>query len=114
MSLENNIKEWVQLDNQLRIHNEKIKTIKEKKTLLLERILGEEEKFGNNLNNKTIQISDGKLRFHNTKVSSPLTFKYLQTSLHTIIRNENQVEQIIEYLRNNREIKLVPEIKRSP
>jgi hypothetical protein len=113
MSLEQNIKEWVQLDNQLRVYSENIKVIKDRKTELLSRIVGDDEKFGANLQSKSIQISDGKLKFQNTKVFSPLSFKYLQGSLEKIIRNEDQVQQIIDYVRNNREFKLVPEIKRS-
>ena len=47
-----------------------------------------------------------------TKVQSPLTFKYLEKSLGEIIKNENQVKQIVEYIKNKREVKVVPEIKR--
>lgn len=113
MSFEENIKEWVQLDNELKLYNERTRTIRERKSELVEKILGEDREFGKNLNNRTIDISDGKLKFQNTKQTSPLTFKYLDECLHKIIRNEKQVEQIIDYLKQNREIKLVPEIKRS-
>ena len=113
MSFEENIKEWVQLDNELKLYNERTRTIRERKSELVEKILGEDREFGKNLNNRTIDISDGKLKFQNSKQTSPLTFKYLDECLHKIIRNEKQVEQIIDYLKQNREIKLVPEIKRS-
>ena len=113
MSFEENIKEWVQLDNELKLYNERARTIRDRKAELLDKILGENREFDKNLNNRTIDISDGKLKFQNSKQTSPLTFKYLQDSLHKIIRNEKQVEQIVNYLKENREIKLVPEIKRS-
>ncbi len=113
MSFEDYIKEWVQLDNELKLYNERARTIRDRKTELLDKILGENREFDKTLNNRTIDISDGKLKFQNTKQTSPLTFKYLQDSLHKIIRNEKQVEQIVNYLKENREIKLVPEIKRS-
>lgn len=113
MSFEENIKEWVQLDNELKLYNERARTIRDRKAELLDKILGENREFDKTLNNRTIDISDGKLKFQNTKQTSPLTFKYLQDSLHKIIRNEKQVEQIVNYLKENREIKLVPEIKRS-
>jgi hypothetical protein len=45
-------------------------------------------------------------------VPAPLTYKYLETSLGEIIKNETQVKQIINYLKEKREIKLVSEIKR--
>jgi hypothetical protein len=59
-----------------------------------------------------VQISDGKLRFVNTKVSSPLTFKYVEKSLGEVIKNQTQVKQIVEYLKEKRDVKVVPEIKR--
>ena len=59
-----------------------------------------------------IQISDGKLKFTKTRISEPLTFKYLEKSLSNIIRNEAQVKQIMEHIKTNREIKIVPEMKR--
>ena len=64
--------------------------------------------------NAPIQIGDGKLKFASTRVSNQLTFKYVEKSLGNIIKNETQVTQIIEYLKTNRDSKMVPEIKRFP
>ena len=110
MSFEENIKQWVLLDNQLKILNEKAKEIREKRSSVNENIQTIVQK--NNLLNKSVQISDGNLKFVNTRVTAPLTYKYLETSLGEIIKNETQVKQIINYLKENREIKLVSEIKR--
>ena len=110
MSFEENIKQWVLLDNQLKILNEKAKEIREKRSSVNENIQSIVQK--NNLLNKSVQISDGNLKFVNTRVPAPLTYKYLETSLGEIIKNETQVKQIINYLKENREIKLVSEIKR--
>ena len=110
MSFEENIKQWVLLDNQLKILNEKAKEIREKRNSVNEYIQTIVQK--NNLLNKSVQISDGNLKFVNTRVPAPLTYKYLETSLGEIIKNETQVKQIINYLKENREIKLVSEIKR--
>ena len=109
MSFEENIKQWVLLDNQLKILNEKVKEIRDKRNSVNESIQTIVEK--NNLTNKSVQISDGSLKFVNTRVPAPLTYKYLETSLGEIIKNESQVKQIINCLKQNREIKLVPEIK---
>ena len=111
MSFEENIKEWVSIDNQLKVYNDKIRSLKERKAILTDKIVGGDN-FENRLCNKTIQISDGKLKFVNSRISSQLTFKYIHSSLSNIIHNKNQVEQIIQYLKENREIKTVPEIKR--
>ncbi len=110
MSFENKIQQWVQLDNQLKQLNEKTKELREKRNQLEENITSYASI--NNLSNKTVQISDGKLKFAETKVHEPLTFKYLEKTLSEVIKNENQVKLIMEHIRQKREIKVVPEIKR--
>lgn len=104
------IQSWVALDNQLKLMNEKIHELREKKHDLCDKITNYAQT--NNLTSTTIQISDGKLKFANTKVAAPLTFKYLEKSLGEVIKNESQVKQIVDYLKQHRDIKVVPEIKR--
>ena len=72
MSFENKIQQWVQLDNQLKQINEKTKELREKRSILEENITSYASI--NNLSNTTVQISDGKLKFADTKVTEPLTF----------------------------------------
>ena len=110
MSFEQQIQQWVSIDNKIRLLNDQIKELREKKIKLSDNL--NEYARENNLSNATIQISDGKLKFASTKVQSPLTFKYLEKSLSEIIKNENQVTQIVEYIKNKREVKVVSEIKR--
>ena len=110
MSFEGQIQQWVQLDNQLKQINEKVKDLREKRNTLEQNITTYAA--SNNLTNSTVQISDGKLKFANTKVQEPLTFKYLEKTLNEVIKNESQVKLIIEHIRQKREIKIVPEIKR--
>jgi hypothetical protein len=110
MSFENQIQQWVSFDNQLKQINEKVKELREKKNNLEQSITN--YAFSNNLSNSTVQISDGRLKFSNTKVAEPLTFKYLEKTLSEVIKNESQVKLIMEHLRQKRNIKIVPEIKR--
>jgi len=110
MSFEEKIQQWVMLDNQQKILNEKIREIRDKKSDLGETIQDYVE--NNSLSNAVVQISDGKLKFVKTKVASPLTFKYLEKSLGEIIKNDRQVQQIMLYLKEKRDYKVVPEIKR--
>ena len=110
MNFEEKIQQWVMLDNQQKILNEKIREIRERKNDLGENIQHYVE--NNNLNNAVVQISDGKLKFVKTKVTSPLTFKYIEKSLGEIIKNDSQVEKIIEYLKQKRDCKVISEIKR--
>jgi len=110
MSFENTVQKWVSIDNQIKIYNEKLKSLREEKSHLNEILF--RQGTTNNLLNNTIQISDGKLKFVTTKISPPLTFKYVEKSLGEIIKNEDQVKRIMEYLKNHRDIKNVSEIKR--
>lgn len=110
MSFEEKIQQWVSLDNQIKTMNTKLTELREKRTEVNTQIHSYANK--NNLQNATIQISDGKLRFTETKVSTPLTFKYLEKCLGEVITNEAQVKHIMEYIKEKRETKLVPEIKR--
>ena len=110
MSFEGQIQQWVQIDNQLKQINEKAKDLREKRNTLEQNITTYAA--SNNLTNSTVQISDGKLKFANTKVQEPLTFKYLEKTLNEVIKNESQVKLIMEHIRQKREIKIVPEIKR--
>jgi hypothetical protein len=110
MNFEQQIQQWVSVDNQLKQLNEKTKELREKRNSLEENIT----KYAstNNLSNATIKIGDGKLKFTNTRVPEPLTFKYLEKTLGEVIKNESQVKLIMEHLKQKRAIKVVPEIKR--
>ena len=110
MSIEQNIQSWVSIDNQIKLYNEKISELREKKGNITEKIL--EHASNNNLEKSAFQISDGKLKITETKIPETLTFKYLEKSLSEIITNKDQVSKIIEYIKKNREIKVVNEIKR--
>jgi hypothetical protein len=110
MSFENQIQQWVQIDNQLKQINEKTKELREHRNALEKNITTYAS--SNNLSNATVQINDGKLKFASSKVPEPLTFKYLEKTLTEIIKNENQVKLIMEHIKQKREIKIVPEIKR--
>ena len=110
MSFEEKIKEWVLIDNELKILNEKIKSIRDKKNNISTNILSYVEK--NNLTNNQIKLLDGKIRFVNTNTNPPISLKYVQSCLQEIIKNENQVNQIMEYIKQRRESKTHFEIKR--
>jgi len=110
MSFENQIQQWVSLDNQLKQINEKVKEMREKRNALEQNITNYAS--SNNLSNATIQISDGRIKIANTKVTEPITLKYLEKTLGDVIKNESQVKLIMEHIKQKRSIKIIPEIKR--
>jgi hypothetical protein len=110
MSFEQHIQQWVSIDNQMKQLTDKIKELRDKKNTLNDAIFNHVD--NSNLASSVIQISDGKIKFIKTKDTQVLTFKYLESCLHEIIKNEDQVDKIVEYIKNKREVKFVPEIKR--
>lgn len=110
MNFEKNIKEWVALDNQEKKLKDRVKEIRNTKNNISDKILGYTEE--NNLGHATIEISDGKLKFQNTKITSPLTFKLLEKCLNECIENKEQVSMIINFIKNSRESKYETNIKR--
>ena len=107
---ERNIQKWVAIDNQLKIINEKAKDLRDEKNDLLEDINIYIET--NKLTNASIDISDGKLKFAQSKITQPLTFKFVENCLTNIINDQRQVTQIMKYIKDKREKKAVSEIKR--
>jgi hypothetical protein len=106
-----NIQKWTTLDSQLKIINEKTKSMREMKHNLSSQICNYITE--NNLQNKKIQISDGTLQYHDKKEYPPLTYTYIENSLNKIIPNEEHVKHIIQYLKENREVKSSPDIRRT-
>ena len=104
-----NVKNFVLIDDQLKIINEKTKLLREKKGQISNYICN----YMNNKNiNKNIKISDGELKISEKKDYSPLSFSFIEKSLKEIISDDNKVNFIIEHLKNKREIKISSEIKR--
>lgn len=107
---EQQIQQWVLIDNQIKIYSDKIRDLREKKQELCNSLTKQAEQ--KQIMNNTIQISDGKLKFTNTRVQGPLTFKYLEKTLGNIIKDDNQAKRILDYVKQQREVKVVSEIKR--
>ena len=105
------VKKWVVMDSQLKIVNEKTKQLREMKSQLNHQICD----FMNNHNlaQNKITISDGELRLHEKKEYSTITFGYIQRCLADLIKDDTQVEFIIKYLKDNREITTSSNIKRT-
>ena len=110
MIFEQNIQQWVAIDNQIKILNDRMKELREKKNTISEQINTHIET--SHLSDTSIKLNDGQLKFINVKETQQLTFKYLETCLSEIIKNEEQVKKIVDYIKNKREVKYVPEIKR--
>jgi seryl-tRNA synthetase len=110
MSFEQHLQQWVAIDNQMKTLNDRMKELRDKKNVLSQNINTHIET--NNMSESSVKLSDGQLKFVKVKDTQQLTFKYLETCLREIIKNEEQVTKIVDYVKNKREVKYVPEIKR--
>jgi len=105
------IKNWVVMDSKLKIVNEKTKQLREMKSQLNHQIC--DYMNNHNLAQNKITISDGELQLHEKKEYSSITFGYIERCLAELIKDNKQVEFIIQYLKDNREVTTCSDIKRT-
>ena len=109
-SIESRIKEWVSLDNQIKEENEKLKELRDKRSELNDEIISYSK--SKNMMSSTFELSDSKIKFVTTKTTQPLSLKYIESCLGSIIKDEGHVAKIMEYIKHNRENKETVEMKR--
>ena len=105
-----NVQQWVQLDTQLKLANDKTKQMRDMRNSLTCKICEYVET--KQIADK-IELSDGNLKIYEKKEYSPLTYSYIEASLQKIIPNQEHVSYIIKYLKENREITTVTDIRRN-
>jgi uncharacterized coiled-coil DUF342 family protein len=104
-----NINKWMQVDKQLQMYNEKIKSLRETKTQISRNIIEYME--NKNIANNKIKFKTGELGLHTKKDYSPLTFTYVESCLTKAIDNPSYVQYIMQLLKNNRSVKESQDIK---
>ncbi len=109
MSLEQNIKKWVEYDSLLKAYNEKIKELRMDKNNIEKQIHSSISSYSKK---PVIQISDGVLKFNKATVQQPLSYKLIENSLNQSIQNEDEVKRIMNIIRQNRTSKECDIIKR--
>ena len=62
--------------------------------------------------NTSLPLADGKLRFVETKTTNPISLTFIEQCLNDLIHNKSQVQHILKYIKEKREIKINSEIKR--
>lgn len=105
------VRQWVAIDEQMKITNEKIKKIRELKTHLTKNIC--DYIHNKNMQKNKIYISNGTLSFYEKKDYSPLTYSYVEKCLGELITDKKQVDFIIQYMKDHRDIHTVPDIRRN-
>jgi hypothetical protein len=104
-----NVNKWLQIDKQLQMYNEKIKSLRETKTQVSRNIIEYME--NKNIANNKIKFKTGELCLQTKKDYSPLTFTYVESCLAKVIDNPNDVQYIMQLLKNNRSVKESQDVK---
>ena len=111
MTLEENIKNWVVLDNSIKELANRLKDLREKRDNYNYEILSYINE--NNLTNATIKVSDGNLKFVDSKIAQPLTYKFLNDSMQKFFKDKELADKFIKFMKSEREIKISKDIKRT-
>jgi len=97
--LKNNVKIYLDMDDQIKALNKAIVERRKKKNELSEEILGTMKKFEiDNMNTK-----NGKLIYSTTKSTKPLNKTNLITGLNLYFQDEDKAKNISKIVLNNRE-----------
>lgn len=110
MTLQDNIKEWIKIDNEITSLNSRVKELRDSKKPIQCSIVEHIET--ENLFDATVKISDGRLKFVQQRQAAQLTLKYVEQCLKEKIANEETVESIMNHIKNSRESKQTTAIKR--
>jgi hypothetical protein len=117
MSIEDKIKKWVMLDNQVKQLYNKMQLLKNEKNELTNSLI---EHFDNaNKKYPIINISDGKLSFVEVKQPNALSYKFLEQCLIDYFKSNsnnndvnNNIKVILELIKSKRTYTLNKTIKR--
>ena len=105
------IQKWVEVDNKIKKINAELKSSREMKNELETSIMTTVN--NKKLLNTSLSLSDGgRLRFMETKTTNPISLTFVEQCLNELIPNKSQVQHILKYMKDKREIKINPEIKR--
>ena len=109
-TLLNTVKEWVHLDNEIKLLQKEIKNRKKNKKQLNEQLL-------NIMKDNSIEqfnIPDGELQYKKYKTKAPLSKKHLISSITNYFQNKNPdlIKELSNFIMDTRAVKEVENIKR--
>lgn len=109
-SLEENVAEWVRIDNEHQYCMKQLRTIREHKLELQESINRQFSERG--LHNPVVRISDGRLAMVEKKVTQSLTLGFVEEVLSGCISNPETVKQLMDRIKAARTITHQTELRR--
>lgn len=105
------VKHWVQVDNEIKQYNDKLKHLRSSRKELGENLI--EYANNNKLQQSIINISDGNLTFVQTRAPNALTLTHVETCLGKCIGNKDIINHIMKVIKDTRPASVTPDIKRT-
>jgi hypothetical protein len=109
VELVENVQKWVLIDKQLKIIHEKTKRLRDMKKELGKNIT---TFMASSTTNHTIDITNGELKLYEKNEYEPVNLTYIKRCLSELIQDNSKVEYIMKYLKDNREMTTIKDIKR--
>lgn len=116
--LKNNVIGYVQFDNEIAKYKEDIASLKERMNEIVEKRNNFESNLiriieTNKLEKKDIIISDGKIKYNQTKTTASITKKYLETCFMKYFKNnKDAVATLLKFIYSERDVSVKTSIKR--
>ncbi len=107
--LQSKVKDYVQLDNDIRAKSKELAELKKKRKPLEEYVL----KYLDIVGEKVIEINDGKLIRNKAETKVPLTKDHIKDSIKKRVQNPDDVEYIMGLLDTERPTKTRINLKRT-
>ena len=109
-TLLNTVKEWISVDNEIKLLQLELKKRKKNKKNLNETLL--EIMKSNDIDQ--LNIPDGELQYKKYKTRAPLSKKHLISSISNYFQNKDPelIKELSTFIMNTREIKEIENIKR--
>lgn len=109
-NLNDQLKQWLKLDTQIRMANQQIRDLRKEKDAISNSVC--EYMKTNGMEKRRIQAPDSRIELYEKKEYSTLTYGFLEKHLGDIIPDDTNVKYIIEYLKSKREVKKSTDLKR--
>ena len=104
------LKEFYSLEKKQIIINEELNKIKNEKNKVKIKIIN--YMIENEISNKNIKIGNENLKLLQVKQIQPLSFKFLKDCLEECISNQDQIDELITFIKSKRSVKEYLDIKK--
>jgi hypothetical protein len=101
--------EWNELRTQISSLQEQLKPLKERQQQLSTEM--RQTMRDKNRLNLVVDLQDGFVRVQSRKEYSGMTFQYINQCMETLIPDDEQRQYVLQYLKDNRTIREVEELK---